>query len=160
MLFVYGTLRSEFDNQYARLLREQADLVGHTTVPGSIFRVGNFPAWKPEPAGEVHGELYRLRNPDTILKALDEYEGPDFERVVVRAARPESLSVVGSGSAASPRVRSATPLQVVQSRTYRPGGAEEDAWIYQYKKVPPKYSRIASGDFCAERTEEEKGRGW
>jgi gamma-glutamylcyclotransferase (GGCT)/AIG2-like uncharacterized protein YtfP len=157
MLFVYGTLRSEFNNQYARLLREQAELLGHTTVPGSIYRVGHFPAWKPEPAGEVHGELYRLRDPDTTLKALDEYEGPDFERVVVRAARPQALSVVGSGSSGAP-ARSATKLEVAQSRTYRAGGAEEDAWIYQYKKAPPKYSRIASGDFCAPvKTEEERG---
>ena len=28
LLFVYGTLRSEFDNQYARLLRSQAMLIG------------------------------------------------------------------------------------------------------------------------------------
>lgn len=108
MLFVYGTLRSEFDNLYARLLRSQAVLVGRATVPGSIFRVQHYPAWKPEPAGEVHGELYRLADPGTTLKALDEYEGPDFARAVIN-----------------------------------------DAWIYQYIKEPPKYSRIASGDFCA-----------
>jgi gamma-glutamylcyclotransferase (GGCT)/AIG2-like uncharacterized protein YtfP len=111
MLFVYGTLRSEFDNEYARLLRSKSKLVGRATVPGSIFRIGSrqsFPGWKPEPAGEVHGELYRLTDPETILKALDEYEGPDFDRVVVK-----------------------------------------DAWIYRYNKQPPKYSRIASGDFCA-----------
>jgi|SRR5579863_1653256 len=108
MLFVYGTLRSEFDNQYALLLRSQAKLVGPATVTGSIFRIRHYPAFRPEPAGEVHGELYRLNDPDTTLRALDEYEGPDFERVVVK-----------------------------------------DAWIYQYKKQPPKCSRIASGDFCA-----------
>ena len=157
MLFVYGTLRSEFTNQYARLLREQAELVGHTIVPGSIYRIGNFPGWKPEPAGEVHGELYRLRDPDTILRALDEYEGPDFERVVVRAARPQTVSVMSPGNPPS-LVRSATRLEIVQPRTYRAGGAEEDAWIYQYKKAPPKYSRIASGDFWTVAAEE--GRGW
>jgi gamma-glutamylcyclotransferase (GGCT)/AIG2-like uncharacterized protein YtfP len=108
MLFVYGTLRSEFNNKYARLLRSQAALIGPATVPGSIFRVSHYPAYKPQPAGEVHGELYRLTDPETTLKALDEYEGEDFERVVVK-----------------------------------------DAWIYQYKKEPPKYSRITSGDFCA-----------
>ena len=31
----------------------------------------------------MHGELYRLTDPETTLKALDEYEGEDFERVVV-----------------------------------------------------------------------------
>jgi gamma-glutamylcyclotransferase (GGCT)/AIG2-like uncharacterized protein YtfP len=53
-----------------------------------------------------------LTDPQTTLKALDEYEGEDFERVVVQ-------------------------------------GAQVQSWIYQYKKEPPKYSRISSGDFCA-----------
>ena len=83
LLFVYGTLRSEFDNEYARLLRSQAEPVGRATVTGSIYRVQHFPAFRPEPAGEVRGELYRLRDPETTLKALDEYEGTEFERVVV-----------------------------------------------------------------------------
>jgi len=108
ILFVYGTLRSEFNNEYARLLRSQAELIGPATVPGSIYRVSHYPAYRPEPRGEVHGELYRLTDPETTLKALDEYEGEDFERVVIK-----------------------------------------DAWIYQYKKEPPRYSRISSGDFCA-----------
>jgi len=108
LLFVYGTLRSEFNNKYARLLRSQAELIGPATVPGSIYRVSHYPAYRPQPVGEVHGELYRLTDPETTLKALDEYEGEDFERVVMK-----------------------------------------DAWIYQYKKEPPRYSRISSGDFCA-----------
>ena len=83
-------------------------MIGPASVPGSIYRVQRYPAYKQEPAGEVHGELYRLSDPATTLNALDEYEGEDFERVVVR-----------------------------------------EAWIYRYKPVPPMYSRISSGDFCA-----------
>src|SRR5229473_688743 len=101
MLFVYGTLRSEFDNPYARLLRSQAELVGPATVPGPIFRVGHYPAYKAEPAGEVHGELYRLTDPETTLKALDEYEGPDFERVVVEAAQAQVRCAADSSDAAA-----------------------------------------------------------
>jgi len=86
LLFVYGTLRSEFNNRYARLLRSQAEFVGRATVPGSIYRIRHYPAYRPEPAGEVRGELYRLGHPETTLKALDEYEGEDFERVVVNEA--------------------------------------------------------------------------
>jgi gamma-glutamylcyclotransferase (GGCT)/AIG2-like uncharacterized protein YtfP len=83
LLFVYGTLRSEFTNDYTLLLRSHAELVGRATVPGSIYRVQHFPAFRPEPAGEVHGELYRLRDPETTLKTLDEYEGSEFERVII-----------------------------------------------------------------------------
>lgn len=86
LLFVYGTLRSEFDNQYARLLRKEATLVDKTTVRGSIYRVAHFPAFRPAPDGEVHGELYRLNQPETTLKALDDYEGEEFERVIVNGA--------------------------------------------------------------------------
>jgi gamma-glutamylcyclotransferase (GGCT)/AIG2-like uncharacterized protein YtfP len=86
LLFVYGTLRSQFDNRYARLLRAQAELVGGATVPGSIYRVRDYPAYRSEPAAEVRGEMYRLRDPEATLRALDEYEGADYDRVVVSGA--------------------------------------------------------------------------
>jgi gamma-glutamylcyclotransferase (GGCT)/AIG2-like uncharacterized protein YtfP len=83
LLFVYGTLRSEFDNRYARLLRNQATLIGRATVPGSIYRIGHYPGYRTEPAGEVHGELYELHHAAT-LKTLDDYEGSEFERVKIK----------------------------------------------------------------------------
>ena len=86
LLFAYGTLRSEFDNQYARLLRSQADFVRRATMPGSIYRVRHYPAFRPELAGEVQGELYRLHDPEPVLQALDEYEDAEFERIVLNGA--------------------------------------------------------------------------
>jgi gamma-glutamylcyclotransferase (GGCT)/AIG2-like uncharacterized protein YtfP len=82
LLFVYGTLRSDFDNPHARLLRERATLVGHATVSGSIFHISHYPGFRPEPAGEVHGELYRLHDAAT-LDVLDDYEGEEYERVTI-----------------------------------------------------------------------------
>lgn len=82
LLFVYGTLRSEFDNSGARLLRSQAVLLRRTTVPGSIYRIRHYPGFRFEPQGEVHGELYQLKWPAETLTALDIYEGPDFKRVI------------------------------------------------------------------------------
>jgi gamma-glutamylcyclotransferase (GGCT)/AIG2-like uncharacterized protein YtfP len=109
LLFVYGTLRSEFNNRYARLLRSQAELVGRATVPGSIYRVSHYPAFRPEPIGEVYGELYRLKDPETTLKALDEYEGPEFERVVLNGwwiyqfgSEPSENSRIVSGDFCAP----------------------------------------------------------
>jgi len=81
LLFVYGTLRSGFDNPYAKLLRAQAELVGPAEVKGSIFRIADYPGYRPEPAGTVHGELYRLADPEATLRILDEYEGPEYERL-------------------------------------------------------------------------------
>jgi gamma-glutamylcyclotransferase (GGCT)/AIG2-like uncharacterized protein YtfP len=82
LLFVYGTLRSEFDNRYARLLRKRASLVGRATAPGSIYRIRHYPGFRTEPAGEVQGELYELRDA-AILETLDNYEGSEFERVKI-----------------------------------------------------------------------------
>lgn len=108
-LFVYGTLRSEFDNPWARLLRSQAQRLGPATVPGSIYRVSHYPAYRSAPAGEVHGELYCLHDPATTLQALDEYEGEDFERVVVNSAwlyrfkiAPPESSRIASGDFCAP----------------------------------------------------------
>jgi gamma-glutamylcyclotransferase (GGCT)/AIG2-like uncharacterized protein YtfP len=81
LLFVYGTLRSEFDNQYAVMLRSRAELVGRAVVAGSIFRIAEYPGYRPEPLGVVHGEVYRVDL--ELLRVLDEYEGAEYERVMV-----------------------------------------------------------------------------
>ena len=131
LLFVYGTLRSEFDSRYARLLHSHAELVGGATVPGSIYRVRHFPAYRPEPPGEVCGELYRLSSPETTLAALDDYEGSDFDRLLC-GARTLACRV---------ETHLDTCLQ-------SPTECARHAWIYQFKLQPPDRSRIASGDFC------------
>jgi gamma-glutamylcyclotransferase (GGCT)/AIG2-like uncharacterized protein YtfP len=82
ILFVYGTLRSGHDNHYARLLRANSEFLGPATILGSICKIGEYLGYRPEPKGEVHGELYRLTNPEETLRILDEYEGPDYERVM------------------------------------------------------------------------------
>ena len=79
LLFVYGTLRSEFDNAYATMLREKAEFVGRCNVRGAIFRIATYPGYRQEPGGMVSGEVYRVD--EGTLAALDEYEGPDYERV-------------------------------------------------------------------------------
>jgi|SRR5580692_559891 gamma-glutamylcyclotransferase (GGCT)/AIG2-like uncharacterized protein YtfP len=86
LLFVYGTLRSEFDNRFALQLHRDATFLRRATVRGSIYRVADYPAFRPSLAGEVHGELYRLHSPEATLAVLDEYEGEEFERVVVDGA--------------------------------------------------------------------------
>jgi gamma-glutamylcyclotransferase (GGCT)/AIG2-like uncharacterized protein YtfP len=89
LLFVYGSLRSEFDNRYARLLRENAESKGHATVAGSIFRIGKYPGFRQEPDGIVHGELWKLREPVVTLAALDDYEGSEYSRVIVNVEMPQ-----------------------------------------------------------------------
>ena len=83
MLFVYGTLRSGFDNPYARLLRERSVFVGNATVRGTTRDLGRYPGFTPGAEGEVKGELYRLETPVATLAALDNYEGEEYERVTI-----------------------------------------------------------------------------
>ena len=87
-LFVYGSLRSEFENRYAAELRSAADLVGRATVTGSIFRVGAYPGYRAEPAGVVLGEVWRLRDPERTLAMLDEYEGCGYRRMLTATSIP------------------------------------------------------------------------
>ncbi len=86
LIFVYGTLRSGFSNEHALLLRANAEFVGPATVRGSIYLmadypVGGYPGFRENPDGVVHGEIWRLREPERILALLDAYEGDQYERV-------------------------------------------------------------------------------
>jgi gamma-glutamylcyclotransferase (GGCT)/AIG2-like uncharacterized protein YtfP len=106
LLFVYGTLRSQFTNDYAVLLRAQAELVGPASVRGTVYRVDHYPAWKPAPDGEVWGELYRLHEPERTLSALDDYEGADFERVLIDCPQAAWIYRYDPPTPESSRIRS------------------------------------------------------
>jgi len=113
-LFVYGTLRSEFENPHARRLRAEARPAGPATVLGSIFRIAHYPGYRPEPAGEVDGELWQLNDPETTLAALDAWEGPEYVREQVRltsgqtawiyrfATQPSEGARIASGNFCAP----------------------------------------------------------
>jgi gamma-glutamylcyclotransferase (GGCT)/AIG2-like uncharacterized protein YtfP len=83
LLFVYGSLRSMFDNEYARLLRASADFEREAAIRGRLQALGPYSAFVPDGDEEVRGELYRLREPEPTLAALDDYEGEAYQRVVV-----------------------------------------------------------------------------
>jgi gamma-glutamylcyclotransferase (GGCT)/AIG2-like uncharacterized protein YtfP len=87
LLFVYGTLQSSFQNSWAKLLRDSADLLGQARVRGRLYQVAHYPGLKmpDRPDQWVEGELYRLRNPAKILMELDRWEGPQYERVFTTA---------------------------------------------------------------------------
>ncbi len=84
-LFVYGTLRRGCDNRFARLLAERAQFIGPARVAGRLYDFGSYPgARRASVPGEwIVGEIFRLDEPGELLAALDEYEGPEFERTMV-----------------------------------------------------------------------------
>jgi gamma-glutamylcyclotransferase (GGCT)/AIG2-like uncharacterized protein YtfP len=75
-LFVYGTLMRGFDHPMARLLAAHADFLGGATCRGRLYLVKHYPGLllSDDPADLVHGEVFRLRAPDELLREFDMYE--------------------------------------------------------------------------------------
>ena len=117
-LFVYGTLKSDFRNRYARRLRREAKLLGPAHMPGRLYRIRWYPGMRPARGSNelVFGELYRLRYPARTLAVLDAYEGEHDYRRELRSA-------------------------------IRDSGHRVRAWVYMYRIRQPEQRRIASGQF-------------
>ncbi len=83
-LFVYGTLRSGYQNRYARLLRRNATLLGPARIQARKYRLWGYPAVRRSSHDDwVDGELYLLRTPEQTLAALDCYEDRQYQRVAL-----------------------------------------------------------------------------
>jgi gamma-glutamylcyclotransferase (GGCT)/AIG2-like uncharacterized protein YtfP len=130
-LFVYGTLMRGFDHPMAQLLSRSADLIGEARCQGRLYLVNDYPGLvlSGDPADIVFGELYRLRQPDELLREFDMYEacGEGF-------AKPTEY------------VRQMLPVA-------GDGGAAGEAWSYVYNWPVTHLPRIASGRFM-----EKQGR--
>ncbi|MBI4502430.1 MAG: gamma-glutamylcyclotransferase [Gemmatimonadetes bacterium] len=80
-LFVYGTLRRAPTG--AHPLLRAARFVQHASMRGKLYDLGEYPGAyrKSRTSLRVFGELYELPTHEPhVLKALDEYEGPEFVR--------------------------------------------------------------------------------
>ena len=124
-LFVYGTLMRGYVHPMARLLSANAEYLGEATCRGRLYMVKHYPGLVlSDDAGEiVHGELYRLREVDAMLREFDMYEacGEGF---------PEPTQYV----------------RQMLSVTLADGAASE-AWTYVYNWPVAQHVRIASGRF-------------
>lgn len=126
-LFVYGTLRRGVGHPMHKLLSAGAEALGVATYAGRLFDLGPYPGVVPDPTGHwrVTGELYRLHQPESLLGALDEYEGcaphspqPHQYR---RVLQPVRLAISPDGRAEHPEVRAMCP-----------DGESVQAWVYIY----------------------------
>ena len=124
-LFVYGTLMRGFDHPMARLLLANADFLGAARCCGRLYLVRHYPGLvsSDDPADTVHGELYRLRARDEMLREFDIYEacGESFP------APTEYLRQIMS--------------------VMLEDGSTTDAWTYVYNWPVAKLPRIESGRF-------------
>jgi gamma-glutamylcyclotransferase (GGCT)/AIG2-like uncharacterized protein YtfP len=125
LLFVYGTLMRGYVHPMAKLLSANADFLGPASCRGKLYLVKHYPGLVLSDDADdiVHGELYRLREPQALLREFDMYEacGEGF---------PE-------------------PTQYVRqmfSVTLADGSASE-AWTYLYNWPVADLKRIESGRF-------------
>ena len=127
-LFVYGTLMRGFDHPMARLLSANADFLGEASCRGRLYKVKHYPGLvlSEDARDIVHGELYRLRAPEDLLREFDMYEacGEGF-------AEPTQY------------VRRMLALRLAD-------GSAGDAWTYIYNWPVEKLTRIESGRFLQE----------
>ena len=123
-LFVYGTLMRGFDHPMAQLLSRSADFVGDARCRGRLYLIKHYPGLvaSDDPTETVFGELYRLRQPEALLREFDMYEacGEQF---------PQPTEYI----------RRMLPVT-------RDGGGVE-AWTYIYNWPVTHLPRIASGRF-------------
>jgi len=133
-LFVYGTLRRDIESEMYHLLARHADFIGDATYQGRLYRIDYYPGVIPSenPAHQVKGDVYLLREHERLLSRLDEYEecGPRF-------AEPTEYV----------RERQEVVLCI---------GRKLIAWVYVYNRSTKGLPEITSGDFLSNRAEQDK----
>jgi gamma-glutamylcyclotransferase (GGCT)/AIG2-like uncharacterized protein YtfP len=126
-LFVYGTLMRDFDHPMARMLSRNADFIGQARCRGRLFLVKHYPGLvlSEDEGDAVYGEVYRLHQPEALLREFDMYEA------------------CGKGFA--------EPTQYVRqmlSVTLEDGASEAvEVWTYIYNWPVAHLTRIVSGRF-------------
>ncbi|MFY8025579.1 MAG: gamma-glutamylcyclotransferase family protein [Sediminibacterium sp.] len=131
-LFVYGSLRSGFNNPAYAYISKYFTLVGHAFVKGKLYQLPQFPAGVPSDENHlISGELYSIKVPSECSWAfaqLDDYEGVQAEEGQV-------------------------PLYKRVLTTVQIEGREEQAWIYWYNGSVENGVFIEGGDLLAYLTQ-------
>jgi gamma-glutamylcyclotransferase (GGCT)/AIG2-like uncharacterized protein YtfP len=124
-LFVYGTLMRGFDHPMSLLLSRETDFAGSARCQGQLFLIRHYPGLvaSDNPHDVVSGEVFVLRQPQELLKTLDDYEqcGANFPQP--NEYRREACSITLDD------------------------GSTVEAWTYLYNWPVAGMPRIASGRF-------------
>jgi gamma-glutamylcyclotransferase (GGCT)/AIG2-like uncharacterized protein YtfP len=111
------------------VLARHADFLSEGSFQGQLFDAGEYPGALPssQPSHIVRGEVYTLRNPQLVLRILDEYEDVDSGNGAVSEFRRDEASI------------------------RLDNGSNVRAWIYLYNRPAQGLSVIPSGDYLAFR---------
>jgi gamma-glutamylcyclotransferase (GGCT)/AIG2-like uncharacterized protein YtfP len=116
-VFVYGTLRRGGSNGWRMA---GSNWIGLAEVAGRLYRIDWYPGLVLDSAaGPVTGELFEVD--EALLATLDDYEGPEYRRVLTRAA------LCGDSCAGSC-----------------------EAWVWEWHGGIDEASRLARGDWLAD----------
>jgi gamma-glutamylcyclotransferase (GGCT)/AIG2-like uncharacterized protein YtfP len=122
-VFFYGTLMTGFDRRGRIGIDQNLVGLGRGWIGATLFDLGIYPAAIPAPDERVWGEVYRMRDPDGVLSALDEIEG----------YCPEEPD-------ASLYTRREIPITLDD-------GSVVQGWVYFYNAPLGRAQRIQSGDY-------------
>lgn len=128
LVFFYGTLMTPFHRTARLRIDQHLSYRGSATIEAALFDLGIYPAAVPATGELVHGELYEMRHPTIVLRALDELEGH-------RPGEPEK----------SLYLRTRTRVRLAD-------GTEARAWAYFYNAPLGRAERIESGDYLEHLT--------
>jgi gamma-glutamylcyclotransferase (GGCT)/AIG2-like uncharacterized protein YtfP len=122
-LFVYGTLRKDYDLKLKNKVREELQYVGQGKVGASMYDIGRYPGAVRSAAGdEVIGDVFLVTAPERVFRILDKYEGVVLDR----------------GASEFVRKRNRVKLR---------SGKQVTAWVYWYNFDPSKKIRIKQKDY-------------
>jgi gamma-glutamylcyclotransferase (GGCT)/AIG2-like uncharacterized protein YtfP len=79
-LFVYGTLRKEYDLKLKNRVAKELKYVGKAKVEARLYDLGTYPGAIKDKKSEVIGDVFLLSDSEKVLKFLDDYEGDEYER--------------------------------------------------------------------------------
>jgi gamma-glutamylcyclotransferase (GGCT)/AIG2-like uncharacterized protein YtfP len=146
-LFVYGTLMRGFDHPMARLLSANADYLGKARSRGRLYLIKHYPGLvlSDDADDVVHGELYRLRARDELLREFDMYEacGEGFVQPTEYLRKMLKVALADGGVAETPNATEASNETLNESLNE----TWIDAWTYVYNWPVDGLPRIASGRF-------------
>jgi gamma-glutamylcyclotransferase (GGCT)/AIG2-like uncharacterized protein YtfP len=124
-LFVYGTLMCGYDHPMAQLLSKSADYVGQAQCRARLYLVKHYPGLvlSDDASDIVHGEVFRLRQVNELLREFDMYEacGEGFAEPTEYVRRGVAVTLSD--------------------------GAAIEAWTYLYNWPVDRLPRIESGRF-------------
>ncbi len=77
-IFVYGLLKSIYENDPAKFIRRNCSLIGEGSIYGMLYDLGSYPGaiYEKNSPSRVYGEVYQIdRNEKELVQFLDNFEG-------------------------------------------------------------------------------------